>query len=685
MATSHKVITNFGDAEVRRQSKANVPLFLREWVSVNNHLSLMPTRWNSLTRWISTLSNPPFDIFSHWLMDFATIAAGQLGREDWQNYRKMLLVHVHKCPLFCWYCFNDAWEENKDVAVGDMEASKIVEGFQNYREQHEYLEGEKVNTLRISGGEPFSNPLLVADIAKEFGKQIKDDEAFLWIDTNLVSFPRRPSENIKKTLEEISKLKNKAAIHACIHGTNTDSLFRNTRKKYSSGHIKNALDLILNNGINLYPRLNPIGLTPPEVEEAFEMLASLDGNMPLKTYLGPIALLYEHAIDRMQAFQGLPPRFAESIKKLPNPRNAEMPSFNPPNVAIFTWNRLLEERYGVGYAKIPRHIDTNIELLPKKEPDGDNNNVPEWNNFVFLSKGWEKEVYARKTLEVLSVPNGFEVEIELENKWIEPTFLAHAFSCPEFYTTQNVYVLVTAAQKNRVPNIIPLRWGRIKKIITADCRNESYSLNMHIEMLKYANNFSDRFVPNGACNVFEYLAKYCGENHLPFSKKTSFFCQYIGVELLPGRDDNTAPSEAAFKSVILDIASSKYALSNPDIYYRVKCIKYEDSDEEIRIDGHKLKVQEGKTIEIFIESCNPSLGNPGYPDVGEAGIIISSTVKDKVEIAPERIQLSKYGEPSVRVKFDRSGEFRGELLFEPTIPETRIASFRLPFEIQIRS
>ena len=686
MTAPHKIITQFGDAEVRRKSKANVPLFLREWVSVNTQLSLMPPKWNSLTRWISTPGSPPFDIFSHWLMDFATIAAGQLGRNDWQNYRKMLLVHTHQCPLFCWYCFNDAWEENENVVVGEMLASNIVDGFQKYRNQHKYMEGDKVNTLRISGGEPFTNPLLVADIANEFGKQIKDDEAFLWIDTNLIPFQKNPSDNINMALRAISKLGKSAAVHACIHGTNENSFYRNTTKKYSLKHIERALKLFLCNNIYLYPRLNPIGLTPSEVEEAFELLANLEGNMPLKTYLGPIALLYEHAIDRMQTFQGKSPQFSKTIKKLPDPRKAAKPSFNPPNAAMYIWNKLLEQRYGVGYAKIPRHVNADIVLFPKTSQKNGNKFETEWHNFIFMCKGWEKEVYARKTLEVLSVPTGFVIEMELENKWIEPTFLAHAFACPEYYTENNVYVLITAAQKDRVPNIIPLRWGRIKRIATADCRNESYSLNVHIEMLKYAYNFKNRFVTNDHTSVFEYLAKYCGASHLPFSESTSYFCQYIGIELLQkDKDESSTLNDAAFKSVVLDIVKGKYAPAKSDIYYRIKCIKYEESDEEIRIEEHKLIIQEGKTIEIFIEECNPNFGNPGYPDVDQAGITISSTVKDKVEIAPEHLQLSKYGEPSIRIKFDRSGEFRGELLFEPTKPDARIASFRLPFVVQIRS
>jgi len=60
-----------------------------------------------------------------------------------------------------------------------MSAEEIIKGFQNYRSHHVGLSGHEVNILRISGGEPFTQPLLVADIAEQFQTKLKQADTFL--------------------------------------------------------------------------------------------------------------------------------------------------------------------------------------------------------------------------------------------------------------------------------------------------------------------------------------------------------------------------------------------------------------------------------------------------------------------------------------------------------------------------
>jgi organic radical activating enzyme len=685
MPRKHRIVVDFGEAEVRRKSKENVPSFFREWTSVDAELSFGPPEWKKLPRRPSAPGYPPFDIFCHWLMDFATISANQLGRNDWHNFRRMLLLHVPDCPLFCWYCFNDAWGECAHITVGEMEAVDIVQAFRAYRCQFQHRDKEQVNILRISGGEPFTQPSLIADVAREFETHLRDDGSFLWVDTNLAPFPKDSSSEIDEAIEALARLGERAAIHACLHGAAEESFLRNTHTAISSDHIRTALKQLLEKNLRVYPRINPVGLGPSDVEAVFDLLTSLPGNLPLKTYLGPIELLYDHAIDRMRVFQGQAPLLVKSARTLPRGREPKQPKLIPPNLGIFLWNKLLEQHYGVGYAKIPRHIDAQLNRLRACQAKPSIPQSAEWKELVLLTKGWEKEVYALKMLELISVPMGAIVDVEYENTWIEPTFLAHAFACQEFYKRSGTTVLLTAALPGRTPRIIPLRWGQIRGVIPTDCRSENHSMNLRVEMNDYANDFSARCLSNHDTTVFDYLAKYVGVSRLPFAGDTSYFCHYVGIELVAEPRSYLATlKDAAFKTVILDIAQTNYEKAMRDVYFRIKSIRGIDKPRPATLREGRLLVNEGESIDVVVESCNPNLGNRGYPDVSDAAITILSTEPNLVKIAPDRIQLSKYGEPSIRISFDRSGEFQGELLFQPASSGARIASLRLPFDVMIR-
>ena len=148
--SKHTIVADFGDAEVRRKSGKALPKFFREWMSVEATRSQALTPWKRVPRVAGIEGYPPFDMFTDWKMDFATIAAGQLGRSDWPNFRRLLLVHVPQCPLFCWYCFNDAWEENDCVKTGQVEAAEIVDRFAKCRDDALDRSEIPLNVLRLS-------------------------------------------------------------------------------------------------------------------------------------------------------------------------------------------------------------------------------------------------------------------------------------------------------------------------------------------------------------------------------------------------------------------------------------------------------------------------------------------------------------------------------------------------------
>jgi hypothetical protein len=429
-------------------------------------------------------------------------------------------------------------------------------------------------------------------------------------------------------------------------------------------------------------------LDPNEIEIIFDTLMNIRGDLPLKTYLGPVELHYDHAIDRMKVFQGQAPFFSESVRKLKG-RDSGLPVMKPVNAAIYTWNKLLENNYNSGYAKIPRHIE--LKQYYKKKPskiEYENNDV-EWKNVLLLFKGWEKEIYALKMLEILGKPIGSNIEIEFENKWIEPTFLSHAFACPQFYAKNETQVLIAAAYRSgRTPKLVPLRWGTIFSLSTTDCRNEKHSLNITINLSEYAYDLRSRIPNNPRLAFFDFLTEFMGGNRIPFASDTSYFCQYVGIKLRKEPlEALTTPREASFKSTIIDLTRGDYVKAKKDVYYRIKKVKSaknRSSDEFMPFDNGILCVKEGQTIELVFEACNPNLGNAGYPEVSQTQLKIKSTDADNINISPDTINFSKYGEQSVRVKFSRSGEYKGDLIFETGSPDVRIASFRIPFKVSLR-
>ena len=700
--SKHRIVKDFRDAEVGRKSDVFLPKFFREWPSVESEYSLLPQPWKKLSRTVGTQGYPPFDIFNDWIMDFATISAGQLGRSDWHNYRRLILLHVPRCPFFCWYCFNDAWEECKSVTKGEVDTRKIINEFRIYRKRSFIKKGDECNILRLSGGEPFTQPELVADLASGFLKTFKDEDAFLWVDTNLYLISRsksaRLNEAIDKAIRSLRTLGNKSAIHACIHGANDDAFERNVGIRVSFVNILNGLKMLLEGGLNVYPRFNPIGFTPQETEQVFQALWQLDHNLPLRTYLGPVELLYDHAIDRMRAFQRLSSIRNKIVKILPVGMKGGIPAYLPPNGAIYRWNQLLELKYGIGYGKIPRHLEF---VAPKIKPSkrsrrerGNNANTKYWENLVIVTKGWEKEVYAKKLLELVALPHGAQIEIEYENKWVEPTFLAHAYAVPGYYTNNpgisglqgEQKVLFVAAIKSRPPKIVPIRWGYIKKLSTTDHTDERHSFIIKVEVKDYADDFPSRFQSFQSESLFESIARYVGFTRLPFGGPTGYFIQFVSLPLLPSEKDATGEKndERAFKSIILNLTQLKYDKAAKDVYFRIKKIKrVSNTNGEVQLINGALSLDEGDSISIVFEACNPNLGNPGFPDVSEVAFEVISTEPD-LSITPSKIRLSKYGEPEIKVNFPRTGELQGDLIIQQISKTPRIAEFRLPFHVKVK-
>lgn len=694
----YRIVIDFGGSEVRRKSEKTLAPFFREWETVPEDFITPRPSWKGLRRREAACGYPRLDILNDWLMDFASISAYQMGRPDWKNFRRLLLLHVPDCPFFCWYCFNDAWppsdtagEQNRPhhrpVVIGEETTSAIVEKFEEYRRNFEKSDGRQVNVLRLSGGEPFTQPELVADLASEFGGTFRDqDPAFLWVDTNLFPLASESAAN-KKALEALKALGPRAAVHACLHGANDDSLQRNTgNPKAKFKQLLAGLASLLESELHVYPRGNPAGLTVPETQELFQELFSVASDLPARTYLGPVELHYEAASDRIRIFGGSDALFDPAVKRPRTEHAGRVAPLQPPNASIFAWNRLMETTYGCGYAVVPRQCASQLRVL-RAPSDG---SIPvldrEWTPLVLVAKGWEKEVYNLKLLELLGLPEGCQIDVEYENNWVEPTFVGHAFAAPTYYAGKPV--LFVAAQKRwPLPVIIPLRWGTVDSVTTAKV-DERYSLNARIIVDKYAVDLAETFEPSAEGNFSAALAKYIGVAKLPFQGAGGYFCQFASLPLKDAGGGEERPDD--FKSVVLQLVESAYDAAKNDIYYRVADISRVlpangQPAESVQLTKGRLELYEGDDLAVTIEACNPNLGDSGYPVARDAEIAITSTDPGSVLIAPDTLRLSKYGKQEVHLRFPRKGEFSGMILVRPCSTALRMAELQIPFQLNIRS
>lgn len=689
----HWIVTDFGGAEVVRKSDRPIWNGFRFWDSVEYPIP----RWTDFRRFrrcINVTRSSTFDIFSDWLMDFASIAAAGMGSTDWQNFRRLVLVHVGKCPSKCWYCYNDAWENdpNKKCEFGEVSASEIIRYFKMQQERDAKRDGWTCNVLRLSGGEPFMQPDLVEDLAKEIASE---KNIFFWVDTNLFPIIKKNGA-IDSALTALERLKTRTAIHACFHGATDSKIKEATGTRFKVDQLLAAYKKLKEKNIPLYPRLNPCSCTPEEAEAFFLKLYEVDKRVePAKLYLGPIELYYDPTRDRM----------CEVSKD----RTRENPHLHAAPATIFWWDKMMHLAYGVGYGVVPRHLCdflSNYSIpIPslKQKLESERIKRPD-HEFIFVSKGSARENYALKVLEALALPRGAHMTLELQDKYVEPTLLNFAEFFGHTFENKDVLIVATHHKARGIYHLTALRWAKLLKL-----RINPSAINLEVEISNYVNyewnapknkNKGERKGEDS----YDFLASYCGQRNLPIN---GYYCQIMGLpskytylgaktegpnEIYEvGRKENVEESQA-FLQAVERLNELNQENVNKNIYYRIARISHNrhNGSEGVKFSNGELQFTPGDSIEIEIDTFNKNLGAAGYPKEETAVLQVFSTEEERVKIVSQKmIRLSKFGRPVVRLKIASTYEqFRGEIVFQPVniefaAPKARIIELRLPFVVKI--
>lgn len=681
------IICDFKDTEVGRIYERPIWKGFRIWESVKWPILQNKDFYEKFRRIVNSVGSPPFDIFSDWLMDFATIAAGKLGDKAWENYRNLILLHVPTCNSKCWYCFNDAWGGKSDCDFDEVPAREVIKFFLEQCEFNKSIKGRENNVLRLSGGEPFTQPKVIKDLALEFEKVIKGNEEiknknlFLWVDTNLMF--SRENKPLNEALEALSKIKSNVAIHACFHGISNVSIKKITGKKWEIETLLDNYEFLMKKyGFDIYPRFNPCAVTPKETEEFFFNLYRKDKNSPAKVYLGIIELHYEANLKR---FNEVKNEIANNKRKKPN--------YYSPSASIFWWNRMMEEVYGFGYGKIPRHIINNlrmpklkntiamkqIENIKKERPDEE---------FLLVSKGTFRENYALKILESLALPEKCYMNIEMGKRYIEPNFWRFVEHFPENFINKKVLVVAVHAERRGVFHMTFLRWAKLKKIWNSP---ESTILEVELEHYPYiekTEQYTEGNLKNLGIENYEKFARYIGKKNLPLN---GYFLQLMALpsnfQILKNNLEKFQ-KEGFFQNVSC-LSDAIWAGIKKNVYYRISEInrirRQGDRRESVERERGILILKPDDDIEIKIVSFNQNLGIEGYPGENQAILNVSTTEKDIKIISPEMIRLSRFGHQTVRLKIPPTKFLlTGEIIIKPRdiFDDVRIIEIRLPFKIQ---
>jgi uncharacterized Fe-S cluster-containing radical SAM superfamily protein len=324
-------------------------------------------------RKLNSLYGDSLNPFKDTLMDYPTVVQyklGKVGVSPWENYNRLISLHISRCPLNCWHCYVDECLKSRcnictvkkycdrtrktkmAVKEGWLSAKTIVDGFLEQRN----LDREKElysNILRVTGGEPFLAPQLLLEILGEFRSRQLDKEVFLWTETNLVPFIVRDTDKTIVSDELLNELAtyNNFCVHPCFHGL-SESNFEEITGQNIDGFdfLVTALERLLNAGIDVYPTFGSNMSTPEDVEYFYSKIAKINELLPLRFCLIEYDLDYK------------PVRW----------RRANIPDFAKKHETVYDrfqviekWDELIKKGTGYNYGDIPRHL---VPIYTRRKP-----------------------------------------------------------------------------------------------------------------------------------------------------------------------------------------------------------------------------------------------------------------------------------------------------------------------------
>lgn len=346
------IISDFGSSSVTSEAGFIKPYF-RIFTPVKSYKG----------RKLNLVYGDTFNMFKDTLMDYPTIVQyklGKVGTVDWDNYNRLISLHISRCPLNCWYCYieeclksncsicpakgycNNGMKTQKGIKEEWFSAQKIIDGFIKQRDLDKER-GLSSNILRITGGEPFLAPQLLLEILEELKSRQLHKEVFLWTETNLVPLIVEDDEAIvsDELLKKLATHHN-FCVHPCFHGLNEDNFKEVTGQAIDDFSLLiNAFKRLIDSRIDIYPTFGSNMSSIEDVERFYNEISKIDKLLPLRFALIEYDLDYSPVEWRRKSI----PNFAKEHEKVYDRFQV-----------IKKWDELLRKNTGYKYGDIPRHL-----------------------------------------------------------------------------------------------------------------------------------------------------------------------------------------------------------------------------------------------------------------------------------------------------------------------------------------
>jgi uncharacterized Fe-S cluster-containing radical SAM superfamily protein len=201
-------------------------------------------------------------------------------------------IQVKGCNLACWFCYVD--DENKDGRPEKgifVSAEEILTRFLVESRKCQYVQNpdEKVNIIRISGGEVSIVPEIILWLIEAIENYGLENNIYLWADTNLTTLNTFWGNLSRQDIEKIVSFRN-FGIVGCYKGIDPESYHDNTGADPDTWMAQFLSHrLLVDMGFDVYSYLVPTIFLPD------------DGEKYLEQRLRNFIMILQHVVDPVAA------------------------------------------------------------------------------------------------------------------------------------------------------------------------------------------------------------------------------------------------------------------------------------------------------------------------------------------------------------------------------------------------
>jgi len=417
--------------------------------------------------------SPNFDPYVDTVFDYPSIVkrVRSSSEDAIQHFNWHLTVQVPYCRMDCWHCYNP--KTVCQTGIGNIRkveggtkaytATDILKEFRTLRKEGQ-ARGEHYNVLRVSGGEPFLVPELIAELLDAISNSPHpDDPKAIWTETNLTTWAtvtggeslvsRIAKGYLERTNKDIATIlrthAERLVVHPCFHGLSDDNLAHCTGIQPGLLSFKDLVDgfrALHGLQLHLYPTIISEASDPDYVEELFAELYNISPVYPLKLalisvdYYPPVAERFRARAQQVSVFS----RFACQAR----------------------WQKLLKRYYGVSYSQIPRPFVEGMSAFPKPTEDAAvrDSGCAKYDPLLILLKSDIRPEYRQELLTILAAPVGTRIRESYDVKHVEPTLLGRLCVETESFCQFTPNVLLSFTNKQKSFTCIPIRQAKLIRI-----------------------------------------------------------------------------------------------------------------------------------------------------------------------------------------------------------------------------